>query len=209
MSSMNFKETTDYILDSFEDPSAFPPLLLMGDQGIGKSATAREAAKIMRSRGKKCRVIDLRLAHCDAGDIKGMPERGNGHVFYEKGDWFPIHVEDRQKLKAMLESIGRKYIETTSDDEYVILFLDEINRAPRDVQQATFQLIYDRELDGIRLTDKCVIMSAINDNSDLYQTTRMDPALLDRFFMVKFMPSPDEWLSFLKGLVDGGVASVS
>jgi hypothetical protein len=203
---MNFKEAVGYVLDSFSDPAAFPPMLLMGDQGIGKSAVARAACNTLLSRGHKCRVVDLRLAHCDAGDIKGMPVAGNGHVFYGKGDWFPIHVQDRQKLKDTLEALGRKYVENSDDDEYVILFLDELNRAPRDVQQATFQLIYDRELDGVRLSERCVVMSAINDNSDLYQTTRMDPALLDRFFMVKFMPSPEEFLGHLKDLVSAGRA---
>ena len=205
MSTFNFQESVNYLVACMAAPDVYPPLLLEGDMGRGKSAVPKVAADIIAAKhGARCHVIDLRLAHCDAGDIKGMPERGNGYTFYEKGTWFPMHVEDRAALKKVIESLGRKMMETGMEEDFFYLFLDELNRAPRDVQQAVFQLVYDRKLDDVRLSDRTVVVSAINDNSDLYQTTRMDPALLNRFAVVQFKPSDKEWLSFLEGLEGGG-----
>ena len=198
MSSMNFAEATEYVVDSFFAPSIFKPILLMGNQGIGKSAVAKVAAEIMRATGKKVRIVDKRLASCDAGDIMGIPYNDAGTMRYAKGSWFPAEVitDVKATVKKALATIGAD-ISSTDPDEYVILFLDEVNRAPRDVQQAVFQLVYDRCLDDLLMSSKCVVMSAMNDNSDLYQTVRMDPAFLDRFFMAQFKPSDTEWLSFM------------
>ena len=198
MSSMNFTEATEYVVDSFFAPSIFKPILLMGNQGIGKSAVAKVAAEIMRATGKKVRIVDKRLASCDAGDIMGIPYNDGGVMRYAKGSWFPAEVitDVKATVKKALATIGAD-ISSNDPDEYVILFLDEVNRAPRDVQQAVFQLVYDRCLDDLLMSSRCVVMSAMNDNSDLYQTVRMDPAFLDRFFMAQFKPSDTEWLSFM------------
>jgi hypothetical protein len=198
MSSFNFQEAVDYLVDSMEAPNLYPALLLMGNMGLGKSAVPRVAANIIAERKKaKCHVVDMRLAHCDNGDIKGMPEKGNGYTFYEKGTWFPMHAEDRESLRKSLESLNRVMMSTGMENDYFFIFLDEMNRAPRDVQQAVFQLVYDRSLDEVRLSDRAVVLSAINDNSDLYQTTRVDAALIDRFAAVEFKPSPAEWMDYL------------
>lgn len=213
--TMNMKETVQHIAASvkknadgtYEAAPGMLPILMMGDLGRGKSAAPRVAAQLLQAQFglKKVPVIDLRLAHCDAGDIKGMPTRGNGYTFYEKPDWFPMHHEDIESQRKRFESIGVKMVEMESSP-VGILFIDELNRAPRDVQQAVFQLVYDRNVDGVRLCPGWVICSAINDNSDLYQTTKLDPALLNRFFVQKFNPSDDEYFQFLDAECAAGKA---
>jgi hypothetical protein len=59
-------------------------------------------------------------------------------------------------------------------------------------------------LDELQLSHRCVIVSAMNDNSDIYQTTRMDPAFLDRFMIMQFKPSDTEWLTFMDAEVAAG-----
>lgn len=201
--SFNFTEATQYLVESVYKKAdgqfgiCQPPMMMLGDLGIGKSSVPRVAAKRLEALfGETVGFMDLRLAHCDAGDIKGMPERGNGYTFYEKPDWFPIHVDDRKHLKEVLASIGKTMADTRTP-RLGILFLDELNRAPRDVQQAVFQLVLDRHIDGTRLEDGWIIVSAINDNSDLYQTTKVDPALINRFFWMPFKPSDAEYYTFL------------
>lgn len=210
--SMNFEEATQYLVDSIAKnadntfSTMLSPMMMLGDLGIGKSSVPRVAAKLLEKMyGEPVGFMDLRLAHCDAGDIKGMPDRGNGYTFYEKPDWFPIHVEDRKHLKEVLASVGRTLADTKTP-RLGILFLDELNRAPRDVQQAVFQLVLDRHIDGTRLEDGWIIVSAINDNSDLYQTTKVDPALINRFFWMPFKPSDKEYFDFLDSEVSAGRA---
>ena len=198
MSSFNMSEAVQYVASS--DPTVCPPLLLMGDMGIGKSAVAKIAAEVISARtGKPCRVIDIRLATCDAGDIKGMPKVDGAVMTFAKPSWTPFH-EDYVKSMADLG----KAVQGLGDDEWCILMFDELNRAPRDSQQAVFQMIYDRTNDDVPLSDRCIIMSAINDNSDVYQTTRLDPALIDRFFVVKFSPTDSEWLKYMSQRVSEG-----
>lgn len=198
MSSFNMNESVQYV--STSDPLVCPPLLLMGDMGIGKSAVPKIAAEIISARtGKPCKVIDIRLATCDAGDIKGMPKVDGAVMSFAKPSWTPFH-EDYVKTMAELGQA----VNGLGPDEWCILMFDELNRAPRDSQQAVFQMIYDRTNDDVKLSDRCIIMSAINDNSDVYQTTRLDPALIDRFFVVKFAPTDSEWLSYMGERVRSG-----
>lgn len=198
MSSFNMSEAVQYVSSS--NPLVCPPILLMGDMGIGKSAVAKISAEVVSARtGKPCRVIDIRLATCDAGDIKGMPKVDGAVMTFAKPSWTPFH-EDYVKTMADLG----KAVDSLEPDEWCVLMFDELNRAPRDSQQAVFQMIYDRTNDDVKLSDRCIIMSAINDNSDVYQTTRLDPALIDRFFVVKFNPTDKEWLDYMDRRVSEG-----
>ena len=200
MSSFNFAEAKDYIVDSFYNPAVFKPLNLLGNQGIGKSSTVFAAAEFLRALGLKVRVVDKRLATAEAADFSGIPYNDNGVMRFAKFDWFPSEKLTKDEIKAVvnrnLATLGIN-LSSKDKDEYTILFLDEVNRAPRDVQQAVFQLVNDRCLDDLRLSHRCVIVAAMNDNSELYQTTRMDPAFLDRFMMMQFKPSDTEWLTYM------------
>lgn len=87
-----------------------------------------------------------------------------------------------------------------------ILFLDEINRARREVLQAVFQLVLDRELHGTVLPAGWIILAAANPQKDedeqgatvgyLVSPDFQDRALLDRFLHVGLRPDPDEWLEY-------------
>ena len=74
-----------------------------------------------------------------------------------------------------------------------ILFLDEINRAHRDVRQGLFQLILDREMNGYKLPAGVKIVAAINDSED-YDTETLDVAFRSRWKIINFKPSIKEWL---------------
>ena len=124
-----------------------------------------------------------------------MPKVDGAVMTFAKPSWTPFH-EDYVKTMADLG----KAVQGLGEDEWCILMFDELNRAPRDSQQAVFQMIYDRTNDDVPLSDRCIIMSAINDNSDVYQTTRLDPALIDRFFVVHLHSGEMEEI----GLSDNG-----
>lgn len=168
-------------------------IMLAAKHGVGKSSVVWECAKEMNgllpdaklAQTDKNKIFkDIRLSQCEVGDIKGLPFRVtktqsvNGvdqevsTVVYAKPDWFP-----------------------TDPDSKGILFFDELNRAPKDVLQAVFEICLDRTLDGVKLPDGWVVVAAINASDD-YDVMELDPALHDRWFHISFKPSVEEWLDW-------------
>ena len=76
-----------------------------------------------------------------------------------------------------------------------ILFLDEINRASVEVQQCAFQIVLDRELNGMKLHPETRLYSAINEGTH-YQVNEMGPALTRRFWVVDLEPTTEDWLEW-------------
>jgi len=165
--------------------------LLMGNHGIGKSEIVKEAAKRL---GIPC--VDIRLSQCDVGDLKGMPFLVGGRTYFAPPDWFPLREEDAADLQKQLGLKDKVSLGLHGDKGF--LFLDEINRANREVQQAAFEIVLDRRLNMRSLPEGWRVVAAVNDNDDLYSVIDFDPAFLDRFFVVKFRPEEDEWFSWAK-----------
>jgi len=87
------------------------------------------------------------------------------------------------------EDFGKPY-------ECIVLFFDELNRGTKDTTQAVFQVVLDREMNGVRLHDACWVFSAINDNTERYVVGELGPALLSRFHLIPFEPTHKEWLDW-------------
>lgn len=78
-----------------------------------------------------------------------------------------------------------------------IIFLDEFNRARKDVLQGMFSLALDKTFHTITLPKNCHVIAAGNPPTDEYQTTDVDDtALMARFAHVKLEPSVEEWVAF-------------
>jgi len=148
--------------------SNLPPeisVLARGATGVGKS-------QIFKQIGAKLGlpVIDRRLSQMTEGDIIGLPELKDGITRFAPVDWF---------VRAC--------------NEPVILFLDEINRASVEVQQCAFQIVLDRELNGMKLHPETRLYSAVNEGTH-YQVNDMGPALTRRFWVVDLEPTTEDWL---------------
>lgn len=164
-------------------------VMLKGNHGIGKSQIVAQVAKNL-----EIPMIDFRLSQNDVGDIKGIPFQRNGRTVFSPPEWFPITQQDADELKKLLGlaediSLGRF-------GDKGILFLDEINRASREVQQAAFELVLDRRLNLRSLPDGWRVVTAINDNDDLYSVGSLDPAFLSRFMVIDFNPTDKEWMDW-------------
>jgi len=183
MVSMNITQT-QYCLDTFPNNIS---ILIVGDHGLGKSQTV-----IQHAEKHKRPCIDFRLSQVEASDLIGMPYIANGRSNNAKPWWFPMREEDELTLKQVIGHTSAVASGAYGDEG--VLFLDELNRAPRDVQQAVFELIHDRRLHGHKLPDGWRVVSAINGDSDIYTTTKMEPAMLSRFFVIEFKPTYEEWL---------------
>ena len=190
--SASFDETVE-LIENMPNEEA---ILLCGDHGIGKSACVFRAGQVLKKRMPDYVVNDVRLAGKEPGDIIGL------FTFKE----VPLLDSNGNQI---YDNFGKPIINTISvhcppawwapyfnPECRGILFLDEINRAHRDVRQGLFQLILDRELNGNKLPRGVKIVAAINDSED-YDTETLDLAFRSRWRIINFTPTQKEWLENL------------
>jgi hypothetical protein len=158
-------------------------LFLHGAHGIGKSALVRQYAQ-----SKDLGFVDLRLAQLDPVDLRGLPDRsadGSSTCFLPP---------------AELPRFGNG-----------ILFLDELNRANREVLASVFQRVLDRRIGSYELPDGWSIVAAGN-SGDEYDTNELDPAFRDRFLHATLAHGKstfDEWASYLGSRYKGAHRGIS
>jgi len=142
-------------------------IMLVGKHGIGKSRIITEYFK-----SKKRNVVTLFLGQMsDPGDIIGLPALNSvtGKTEFRLPWWFP------------------------ENDEPLVLFLDELNRARPEILQCVMDLTLNKAIVGRKLPDGAQIIAAVNEGEE-YQLTDLDPALISRFNLYTFAPTVPEWL---------------
>ena len=142
-------------------------IMLSGKHGIGKSKIITD---FFTAKGQK--VVTLFLGQMsDPGDLIGLPDKNEetGKTIFMPPYWFP------------------------TENQPVVLFLDELNRARPEILQAIMDLALNRKLAGRELPAGSRIVSAVNDGEE-YQLTDLDPALVSRFNIYNFRPTTGEWL---------------
>jgi hypothetical protein len=142
------------------------PVLIEGPTGIGKSETVKQIANAL---GIGYQILDLKVL--DPTDLVGIPYVIDGRTYYATPVALPT------------EGAG-------------ILVLEELNRAPLELQQAIFQLLTERRIHGYRLPDGWVVWALVNPANGDYQVSDLDPALRDRF--LRFVAHSDRasWLEW-------------
>jgi len=196
-----------------KDLPAWCALLVEGDHGIGKSDGARQLAEELG-----LPLIDRRLSLMEAGDLIGLPEfTTRPFVDAEKEAAYVADltaqlagVTGEHATNAVSAAVaskwGKKGETRFAPPSWLIdvgerphvLFLDEMNRARPEVEQASFQLILDRNINGHYLHPDTRIVAAINTGFN-YKVEPMDPALKDRFAVIRLEPSKAAWLKWAKG----------
>lgn len=162
---------TNLLLEILAETPATQNIMLAGKHGIGKSQILE---KYFTEKGYK--VVTLFLGQMsDPGDLIGIPHKNEvtGHTEFMPPYWFP------------------------TDNQPVVLFLDELNRARPEVLQTIMDLALNRKLAGRSLPEGSRIISAVN-SGDEYQLTDLDPALVSRFNIYEFVPSVQDWLLWAK-----------
>ena len=191
---MTFEESLDAIVNWPLEIS----IVLGGNQGLGKTSCCYKAGKVRSELiGAPCPVIVLRLSQKMAGDVIGMPYQVDGRTVFAPPDWFPIRAEDNERLRIIFGNVT-KQISIGEYGENGFLFLDEFTRAIMELQQMGMQLIEERTLNGFRLPDGWRVISAINDNLEIYRAQVMESAIMSRFAYIDFAPSHDEAMGYYK-----------
>jgi hypothetical protein len=147
-------------------------VLLRGPHGIGKSQVVRKVASHF-----ELEVIDRRLSQMTEGDMVGLPSTDGEVTRFNPPDWYK---------RACTSGVA--------------LFLDELNRGTNEVQQAAFQIVLDRELNGWKLHPQTRVFAAVNTGAS-YTVNEMDPALLDRFWAIDLTPTAEDFHAYAKDVL--------
>jgi hypothetical protein len=142
-------------------------IMIVGKHGIGKSKIISD---FFTEKGKK--VVTLFLGQMsDPGDLIGLPyqDEKTKKTDFRPPYWFPV------------------------DGKPIVLFLDELNRARPEILQCVMELTLNKTLAGKELPRGSRIISAVNEGEE-YQLTDLDPAMISRFNIYYFSPTPGEWL---------------
>ena len=186
--------------------------MIEGPHGIGKSAIITEVC--LSDDGF---LIDLRLGQRDLGDILGMPAivditnsitSSTDNIVIDKRFQ---HIKPDLVRNAFVKDLAELGVMGDENDvlaklrdpkkvgqlyKFIAFFADEYNRGTKDVQQAMFELVYDRRMSGSKVHPRCFIFAACNDNMEIYTVTEGDPAFRSRFKTIKYTPTVDEWLKW-------------
>jgi len=155
-------------------------IIIIGDAGTGKTKDILPSAReqIEKFLDMPTVLLPFRVQAIDATDISGIP--------YKTEEGFLDYVPPRE-IKQIFDS----------PNVFHILFMDEVNRAERDMKPNLFKLFENMFKNGIFRENVCVI-GAINIGDD-YDTIIdfSDKALCSRIVFIKYVPSKADALIYM------------
>lgn len=149
-------------------------VFLHGRSSEGKSARVKQI-------DPTCEIIYLRNA---------TPESLNGKSVYNGATGEMIDVPPTW-LKKLQEKCEKE------PDRYHIVFFDEITNALPSIQGIAFNIVLDREVNGIwKLPDNARIVAAGNDMKDSLAANQLAEPLFNRFAHVYIKTTTESWLKW-------------
>lgn len=147
---------------------------IQGSPGIGKSDIVRQLADKY-----KLKLIDIRLSQCDPTDLNGLPRFIDNRATFIPFDTFPME-------------------DTPIPEGYKgwLIFLDEINAAPKGLQAIAYKLLLDRMVGQHRLHKNVIMACAGNKETDNAVVNTISTALRSRFITLPLEPNVDTWLTW-------------
>lgn len=177
---------------------------LWGHRGYGKSSIVKQLAE-----DQGIGFIDMRLSQMEASDVRGLPARDveSGRTVYLPPADMPIGDMGCEEVNQMIEDEEdprlKKSLKIKMQPRYErgILFLDEVNRAPDDVQQAVFQLVLDKRVGMYSLPPGWSVICAGNFmDGDYIVNGFSDAAFLDRFchlVLTRGSTGVEDWIKYM------------
>ena len=165
------------------------PLYIVGHAGVGKSQAVRQAAT----------EIEQELREMKKDKSLNVDCKVISAVFLEPPEWMGLaHITIDKKDNEEMTVFARPSL--IPKDGFGLIFLDEANRANKEVKSGMLTAIEDNEINGHKLGDGWMFVLAGNPGGDRYQGVGdFDPALLDRVCPVWFKSEPKETVKFLSG----------
>ena len=171
-------------------------VLIESKHGMGKSqVVAQTAAELSLALGRVFHFVDIRLGQYEIGDLIGLPHSHDTYEITNKVFDKGVLVENKVMAKNVtIHNLPLWF--PTDPSSYGFLFFDELNRGSRDLQQWAMQIVLDYKSNFNEVPENWRVIGACNDDEDLYNVLSLDPALYDRFFVIKFEPTVPEWMTY-------------
>jgi len=178
--------------------------MLWGAPGIGKSSLIHQIAAELN-----CKMLDLRLAQLEPTDLRGvpMPNKTTGRAdWFLPGFWPDRATEDCER--EVVDSEGKKQMVKVKagccPTGPGIVFLDEIEKAPVSVKNASLQLVLDRMIGSYKLPDDWALVCAGNREEDGCFSAPLGSALSNRMIHLEVEPDVESWGAWARdnGIVD-------
>ncbi len=158
--------------------------LVWGRHGIGKSSIVKQYAE---DNGHW--FFNFRLGNmADVGDLIGLAD----FEVDAKGNKVATRFIMPEAFKSCFDFCAK------NPDKKAIIFLDEINRIPRqDMLAPVFQMALDYRLHTYEFPKNVYIIAAANPSTEDYVVIDLaDKALLSRFCHIKLTPTIEEWFQY-------------
>lgn len=162
-------------------------VLLWGRHGIGKSSIIKQYAE---ENGHW--FFNYRLGNmADVGDLIGLADFETD----ASGKKIATKFVMPDTLRSCFDFCAQ------NPDKKAILFLDEINRIPRqDMLAPVFQMALDYRLHTYEFPKNVYVIAAANPSTEDYVVMDMtDKAFSSRFCHIKLSPTPKEWFDYVEG----------
>ena len=149
-------------------------VFLHGPSSEGKSARVKQI-------DPTCEIIYLRNATPESLNGKSVYNASNGEMIDVKPSW----------LKKLEEKCEKE------PDRFHIVFLDEITNALPSIQGIAFNIVLDREVNGIwKLPKNARIVASGNDMKDSLAANKLAEPLFNRFAHVYIKTTTEGWLKW-------------
>lgn len=177
MTINDMKECLPYLMQAEVTP------FIWGHAGIGKTEVVRQFAK-----DKGYHFFPFYLgAMSDVGDILGLAD----FVKDETGNSVATRFSPPEWLVKAIQYCN------DNPESGAVIFLDEFNRARRDILNGMFSFALDKTFHTIKLPKNCHVIAAGNPPTNEYFTTDVnETALMARFVHIKLEPTFDEWVKY-------------
>lgn len=149
-------------------------VFLHGPSSEGKSARVKQI-------DPTCEIIYLRNATPESLNGKSVYNQATGEMMDIKPSW----------LRKLEEKCANE------PDRFHIVFLDEITNALPSIQGIAFNIVLDREVNGIwKLPENARIVAAGNDMKDSLAANQLAEPLFNRFAHVYIKTTTESWLKW-------------
>ena len=177
-------------------------VMLWGPPGIGKSDIIFQIAHELYPTTAEP-VLDFRLAQVEPTDLRGvpMPNHTTGRSdWYLPGFWPDRAVKATTRVIETAEGLGTTVPVKAGccPKGPGILFLDEIEKAPISVKNASLQLVLNRKVGTYKLPDDWAIVCAGNNPEDACFSQDLGAALANRMIHLSIEPDVATWAAWAR-----------